>query len=105
DLTGESAAANDVGVVSNPNEPILSTGERIGGTAPADRNIISGNTLFSIDIDNGNLLQGNYIGIDKSGTSALANGRVEFFANAGADPSGYGQGQGKEAGIGRSPIS
>src|SRR5581483_10090951 len=36
--------------------------------------IISGNNFFGIDIDNGNLIQGNYIGTDKSGTHAVANG-------------------------------
>src|SRR5207245_5829475 len=36
-----------------------------GGSQPAD---------FGIDIDNGNLIQGNYIGTDKSGTYAVPNG-------------------------------
>jgi hypothetical protein len=74
DVTGASAAANDVGIVTNPNEPIRSVGERIGGTAPEDRNIISGNTHFGIDIDNGNLIQGNYVGTDRSGIYAVGNG-------------------------------
>src|SRR5262249_48211582 len=66
----------------------LSTGNTIGGTVPADRNIISGNNSaqpssadggglpagIGIDIDNGNLIQGNYIGTDKTGTLALSNG-------------------------------
>jgi hypothetical protein len=37
DVTGESAAANNIGIDSN------SSGDRIGGTSPGDRNIISGN--------------------------------------------------------------
>jgi hypothetical protein len=89
DVTGDSAAANNVGIVTNPNELILSTGNRIGGAVPADRNIISGNNSgqpssadggsnpadLGIDIDNGNLIQGNYIGTDKSGTNAVPNGK------------------------------
>jgi titin len=88
DVTGESAAPNNVGIVTNPKEPILSTGNRIGGTSPADRNVISGNNSaqpssadggtnradFGLDIDNANLIEGNYIGTDKSGASAVPNG-------------------------------
>src|SRR5439155_20528636 len=37
DVTGESAAANNIGINSS------SAGDRIGGTSPGDRNIISGN--------------------------------------------------------------
>jgi parallel beta-helix repeat protein len=54
-----------------------STGNQIGGTARADRNLISGNTDYGLLIwqnSNGNLVQGNYIGTDKSGNNALANG-------------------------------
>ncbi len=88
DVTGQTAAANNIGIVTNSNGANLSTGNTIGGIAPADRNIISGNNSalpgsadgggqpfdFGIDIDNGNLIQGNYIGTDKSGTSAVPNG-------------------------------
>jgi hypothetical protein len=74
DVTGEAAAADYVGIVTNPNEPILSTGNTIGGDAPVDRNIISGNNYIGIDIDNANLIEGNYIGTDRSGTYAVANG-------------------------------
>ncbi len=59
-------------------------GNTIGGTTPADRNIISGNTnlgiqLFRVSSPNtasgfGNVIEGNYIGTDSKGTSALGNG-------------------------------
>jgi hypothetical protein len=81
DVTGESAAANNIGINSN------ASGDRIGGASPGDRNIISGNnsglpetadfdTLpdYGIMAGNGDLIQGNYIGTDKNGTYAVANG-------------------------------
>ena len=49
----------------------------VGGTTAAARNIISGNTNHGIEIytslATGNLIQGNYIGADISGQSAIAN--------------------------------
>src|SRR5438105_15220091 len=47
----------------------------IGGSNPADRNVISGNTLEGIFIQSaaGNLVQGNYIGLNAAATAALAN--------------------------------
>ena len=50
---------------------------RIGGTAAADRNVISGNSDDGIRIDgagaDNNLVQGNYIGLAVNGTAALGN--------------------------------
>lgn len=54
----------------------------IGGTTPESRNIISGNQREGVRIDNGfgentgtygNLVQGNYIGTDRTGTADLGN--------------------------------
>jgi hypothetical protein len=51
------------------------TATTIGGTVPGARNVISGNTRQGIDINgNGNVVEGNYIGTDPSGTVAVANG-------------------------------
>lgn len=50
----------------------------IGGTSAAARNIISGNTVLGLEIVNAgatnNLVQGNFIGTDITGTVALGNG-------------------------------
>src|SRR5207237_577292 len=54
----------------------------IGGATPGARNVISGNGFFGIDITrgffshlpaSGNLVQGNYVGTDVTGTVALGN--------------------------------
>ncbi|MBA3543702.1 MAG: hypothetical protein H0T83_04580 [Chthoniobacterales bacterium] len=55
---------------------IASANNQIGGTLPADRNIIAHN-LTGIDIRVGgdnNIVEGNYLGTDPSGTTELANG-------------------------------
>ena len=63
---GTNARGNLVGIfVTN------STGNTIGGTSAASRNIISGNTVDGIQLfvgANSNLVQGNYIGLDVTGT-------------------------------------
>jgi hypothetical protein len=49
---------------------------RIGGTNSAARNILSGNTLMGIfaGSSSSNLIQGNFIGADATGTNGLGNG-------------------------------
>ena len=55
----------------------------IGGTSPATRNVISGNQLsglylwaFGTPAPHSNLVTGNYIGTDVTGSTAIANSRM-----------------------------
>jgi hypothetical protein len=57
-------------------ELIGSTGTTIGGTTPDSRNVIStGGIAIVLSGASDTTVQGNYIGIDKTGTAALASGR------------------------------
>lgn len=63
-----------------------STGNTIGGSTAARRNVISGNTGNGILLaSNYNYVFGNYIGLDPSGTSALPNGSDGIYIYANPD--------------------
>ncbi|MBT8398185.1 MAG: CSLREA domain-containing protein [Gemmatimonadetes bacterium] len=72
DATGMAALGNELGIflTSSPDNTI-------GGTAPGARNVISGNRDGSITVAGvtatGNIIQGNYIGTDHTGTLAVPN--------------------------------
>jgi hypothetical protein len=71
DKNGLSAVANGIGIDDQASSNI------IGGLTAAARNVISGNTLDGVLLDNftsGIQVQGNYVGTDKTGGTALANG-------------------------------
>ena len=80
DPTGTVARPNSVGVLYSHNGGAET---RIGGAEPAQRNLISGNMTSGISLIsnvaspgmNGTRIQGNYIGTDAAGTSALGNGQ------------------------------
>jgi CSLREA domain-containing protein len=61
---------------SNEGISVSGSNNRVGGTTPAARNIISGLVQYGIHISGGtgNVVQGNRIGTNASGTAALGNG-------------------------------
>jgi len=78
-------AAGDSGLGNGNSGMIIvegAAGNRIGGTTPAQRNVISGNNGHGIQIGNAvvhagasnNLIIGNYIGVAPDGQTALGNG-------------------------------
>ncbi len=92
-IIGNFIGTNATGTAALPNGgsgiSILDpTSDTIGGALASNRNIISGNTTNGISIDQNdskasspgssapsfNIIQGNYIGTDTSGTAALGNG-------------------------------
>ncbi len=91
--TGNTIAGNTIGlsasgsILANGSGILLqdASGNTVGGTTAADRNIISGNTQYAIEIyqaANNNTIEGNYIGTDATGTLARANGAGIYIASA-----------------------
>jgi len=91
DATGTHAIANQgygVSILHNP------TNMTIGGTTPAGRNIISGNLAGVYIFDNSfyNIVEGNFIGTDVTGTKAVGNVQQGFVSGATSStekPAGY----------------
>ncbi|HWB10985.1 MAG TPA: Calx-beta domain-containing protein [Pirellulales bacterium] len=70
DVTGTKPLGNDIGI---RNQGYNNT---FGGSFPGTGNVISGNNLDGINLgpDGGNVVKGNLIGTDYTGTKALGNG-------------------------------
>jgi len=71
DVSGTTGVPNGVGVA------LLAPGNTVGGSAEGEGNLISGNTGNGVSLGppdaTGNLIAGNYIGVDASGSVALGN--------------------------------
>lgn len=71
------AGTATLGNVNNGITVFNSPGNTIGGSATAARNVIAGNGGSGINLNgssaNNNTIQGNYIGLNATGTAALAN--------------------------------
>ena len=76
DYSGTAAVTNYIGVAIGAG----AQSNTVGGTSAAERNVISGNSTlgYGVEIkDSGtdlNVVKGNYIGTDRLGTTAVANG-------------------------------
>jgi len=76
DAAGDAAIGNGVGVGIDRG----ASGNTVGGTGAAARNLISGNTGDGVEISStyssttGNVVEGNYIGTNGAGNAALGNG-------------------------------
>jgi len=77
DVTGNVALGNLSGIADLFGGSATPGNNKIGGSAPGEGNVISGNKQLGISLngDSGNhVIQGNFIGTNASGTSSLANG-------------------------------
>jgi hypothetical protein len=99
DVTGTLALPNgDSGVLVDG-----ASHNTIGGTAPADRNLISGNTNQNVYLINGsasNAVEGNWVGLTAAGTATLpTNGNgISLFSAANNTIGGAAKGAGNVVG-------
>ncbi len=60
----------------------------IGGTSPQERNILAGNRVVEIELGlngtHGNLIQGNWLGMNSAGTALIQSGKVGIIVGTGA---------------------
>lgn len=86
DATGQRSAGNALyGILITRNR---TQANLIGGTSPADRNVISGNRSNGIELDFptfGNFILGNYIGTTADGLRALPNGGAGIMISGARD--------------------
>ena len=80
-VSGNYIGTDPSGSVAVPNAVegiwVAGEGNTVGGSTAAERNVISGNGLFGINVSGsgatGNLVKGNYIGVDATGGKAMGN--------------------------------
>ena len=87
--SGNVVEGDDVGITASGTGPLANTysgvaiyggasGNTIGGTVPGSGNVISANQDFGVYISdvgtNGNVVEGDYLGTDATGSLALGNG-------------------------------
>jgi hypothetical protein len=87
DPTGMLARPNRFAISAfplDPKSPLSISGVTIGGFAPADRNVVSGNLLDGVIVFNASAtaILGNYIGTNAAGNAALPNGSSGVVINS-----------------------
>jgi len=94
--TGNQIQGNLIGTDASGNAAAMNSGQgvlisgapnnTIGGTVPGARNIISGNSQNGVGITgaaaSGNVVQGNFIGLNAAGTARIANQTGIFISDA-----------------------
>ena len=80
-IEGNLIGTDSTGTVAIPNGndgiELAAIGDVVGGTTAATRDVISGNNQYGLVLENNAtdiLVEGNFIGTDKTGTQPLANG-------------------------------
>jgi hypothetical protein len=85
DPTGTTAVPNQAGIW------IDASNNAIGGASPGEGNVISGNMTWGISVrGSNNMVTGNFIGVDSTGTRPLGNARNPSFGGGGIAISGPG---------------
>lgn len=99
-IQGNSIGTDALGAATIPNENrglwlAGSSNTVVGGTAPAARNLISGNGGEGIRVEDAsnNTIQGNYIGTDLSGVKPLGNAGNGIFITSASQTNLIGDGQ------------
>jgi hypothetical protein len=86
-IRGNFVGTDPLGTLARPNSlgiQILAANDLVGGPAPADRNLLSGNSDRGIQFGAAQIgtLQGNLIGTDATGTHAIPNGYGLYASGA-----------------------
>ncbi len=95
-IAGNFIGTDPTGTIPQPGPPgvgegvyIVGTGtnDHVGGTSPADRNLISGNAGNGVEtlFGSGHAILGNFIGTDVTGTLGLGNGIQGVLINSGSN--------------------
>lgn len=86
DPTGSTFVGNDAGGESSL--VVIGDSNLVGGTNPGERNVIAGGHGYGsapVTIaGNGNVVQGNYIGVNADGTSAMQPGKAVYAIDLGS---------------------
>ena len=87
-MAGSFSIPNAVGIRIND---AGTTDNHVGDGTVGGRNVVSGNTLYGIELSDGassNFIVGNHIGMDAAGSSSVGNNVGVFVASGGSNEIG-----------------
>ena len=91
-VAGDFIGTDPTGTIAKPNlndTSVAGNNNRIGGTTAADRNLFTGNWYGELSVSGSkNVIQGNYIGTDITGTKALETTLLNASSGGGLSVSG-----------------